>query len=448
MLVDLLRLLQRSCVCGLSLPARLLKKRILSVRLSYLSAQGRQASQRQCEYDDEQRNDDGEDGFCHGFSGDNLRKYTFFAPETRKCVLLHIMGKRIFLSLLVASAAVFSLMGQENTLSQQALSDLKTKTTFGGYAIGQAKFTSQDVDAHSNFSLRLVRFYVDGKVLDFAYKLQAQANGNAQDDNGNNPRIVDAWIEWQRYGFLRVKFGQFKRAFTFENPMNPWDIGATGYSQLATKLAGFNDRVGEHSSNGRDVGVQLQGDLLPVGTHRRNLLHYQVGIYNGQGINHSDQNSHKDIIGGIILTPLHGLQIGAFGWEGDYVSDGLTVDRRRFAFGVKYDGPFMLRAEYATSQGRKIGTDADGNACITGADRADAWYALVGKCVGNHWKLYAKYDVYRDTRQWASTKSLYCLTADYYFTKNLKIQANYVYTHDRAAVADYHTLDLQMYVRF
>lgn len=351
----------------------------------------------------------------------------------------------LFLLCVLFPAAV---MSQTDSLARKAVSDLKTQTVLGAYAIGQAKFTSQDVDAHSNFSLRLVRLYADGKVLDFAFKLQAQANGNSQDSGGNNPRIVDAWVEWQRYAFARVKFGQFKRAFTFENPMNPWDIGATGYSQLATKLAGFNDRVGEHASNGRDVGVQLQGDLLPLGTRKRPLLHYQVGIYNGQGINHSDKNSHKDLIGGIILSPLEGLQVGAFGWEGDYVSDGLTVDRRRLAFGVKYTGPIILRTEYATSQGRKIGTDSDGNACITGADRADAWYALVGKPLGQHWKLYAKYDAYRDTKEWGSLKSLYCLTADYYFTKNLKLQGNYVYTHDRAAQADYHTFDMQLYIRF
>ena len=355
---------------------------------------------------------------------------------------------RLLALLFTLHSSFFIAQAQTDSLARQAVSDLKTKTTFGGYAIGQAKFTSQDVDAKSNFSLRLVRLYVDGKVLDFAFKLQAQANGNAQDDSGNNPRIVDAWVEWQRFSFAKIKFGQFKRAFTFENPMNPWDIGATGYSQLATKLAGFNDRVGEHSSNGRDAGVQLQGDLLPVGKDRHTLIHYQVGLYNGQGINHSDKNSNKDVIGGIILSPLKNLQVGLFGWEGDYVSDGLTVDRRRWAAGIKYDGSFLLRAEYAHSQGRKIGSDSDGNACITGANRADAWYALIGKNFGRHWKLYAKYDAYRDTGEWDSTKSLYCLTADYYFTKNLKVQGNYVYTYDRASVADYHTFDLQLYVRF
>lgn len=58
------------------------------------------------------------------------------------------------------------------------------------------------------------------------------------------------------------KVGQFKRPFTFENPMNPIDQGFMSYAQNVTNLSGFNDRTGEHSSNGRDIGIQLQGDLL------------------------------------------------------------------------------------------------------------------------------------------------------------------------------------------
>ena len=66
-----------------------------------------------------------------------------------------------------------------------------------------------------------------------------------------------------------------------------------------------------------------------------------------------------------------------------------------------------------------------------------------------HWKFWGKYDVYRDNNEWNSTKSLYNLTAEYYFYKNLKIQGTYSYTHDRTAVdKDYNTFDLQVYYRF
>ena len=64
-----------------------------------------------------------------------------------------------------------------------------------------------------------MRFYVDGTILrDFAYRIQVQTNNDKF-------HMKDYFIEWRRYKALRIKMGQFKRAFGMENPMNPWDIG-------------------------------------------------------------------------------------------------------------------------------------------------------------------------------------------------------------------------------
>ena len=349
--------------------------------------------------------------------------------------------------------------GQENghlfaQTAQQALQDLKQNTKFGGYIIGQAIVNDQrgnDVKADGSF--RLVRVSASGKVLDFAYMLQLQVNGTSTDTKGNEPRIVDAWAEWQHYDWLRVKFGQFKRAFTFENPTHPWETGTGSYSQLTTRLAGMSDRAGEHSSGGRDFGLQLQGDFLPVGADRHKLFHYQIGAYNGQGINRGDRNTRKDIIGGVAVRPVKDLQVGVFGWDGDFMKDGLKVNRTRWAVGAMYDGCITAHAEYAHSVGRKITANSAGTSVISGADRADAWYAMVGVPIGEKVKLWAKYDVYRDTKEWDSARSLYILTADYNFHKNLKLQMNYTRVNDRAVNSlggdgDYNTLDLQLYVRF
>ena len=343
----------------------------------------------------------------------------------------------------------------QKDLGKQAKDDLLQKSTFGGYVIGKASVNDQDLSgsnkSHSNFDLRLVRLYVDGKVLDFKYKLQMEVNGVSGTSKEKGPRIVDAWAEWQRYKFFNVRFGQFKRAFTFENPMNPWDIGHGAYSQLIDKLAGMNDRVGEHSSNGRDLGLQVQGDFLPIGKDKHNFVHYQVGVYNGQGINHSDENRSKDLIGGVYVYPIKQLAIGAFGWAGEYTKNGISVDRNRMAFGLKYEADWTVRAEFAVSEGHKISDyDSDGTLKEGTSDKADAWYVTVGAPVSKKCKVYAKWDVYRDRKEWSTQKSLYCLSANYYFCKNLKLQANYSYTRDKSTSGDgrYNTLDLQLYWRF
>ncbi len=330
----------------------------------------------------------------------------------------------------------------------------EAQVRLGGYIIGQASWCGQaDKEVNTDMQLRLVRLYADGQWRKWQYKLQVQANGVGRDTKENSPRIVDAWAEWQPIDEVRVKFGQMKRPFTFENPMHPWLLGNGTYSQLSTRLAGFSDRVGEHASNGRDMGLQLQGDLLPLAVSGRRLLHYQVGLFTGQGINHADRNNHKDLIGGLSVRPLKGWEAGLSGWKGDYVQDGLTVDRNRWAAGLRYERAWSLRAEYAHSHGYKVGTDLQGHAVATGSHRADAWYVVAGVPVGGAQKLWGHYDVYRDTGEWGSTRSIYGLTLDWNLNKNLKLQANVNYLHDRTANAsgqdgDYGQADVQLYVRF
>lgn len=335
--------------------------------------------------------------------------------------------------------------------------NFKQNTSFGGYVIGKGGVSDQDRDANiksrSSFDLRLVRLYVNGKIHQFNYMFQMEMNGVAGTSKEKGPHIADAWIEWSRYDFLKIKGGQFKRAFTFENPMNPWDIQSGAYSQLVDKLAGLNDRVGEHCSNGRDIGLQVQGDLFPSRRDGHRFLHYQIGVYNGQGINHSDANDMKDVIGGLWVAPVKDLNIGVFGWKGNYSKDGFTVDRNRISAGVKYESLWTVRAEYASSRGHKISDYKrldDGRTVLGGSNRSDAWYILAGAPVTDKCKLYGRWDVFRDAGNFDSQRAIYGAGVNYYFCKNLKVQANYSFIDDKTSPGDqhYNSVDLQIYWRF
>ena len=170
-------------------------------------------------------------------------------------------------------------------LSAQSIGEqLKQNTSFGGYVIGRVNGTTrQDADVKADMGVRLARAYVDTKIGDFAMKLQLHLSGSPLNKKENAIRLVDAWVEWQHWKEFRVKFGQFKRCFTFENPMHPWLLGEGTYAQLTDRLAGYNDRTGEHASNGRDFGLQLQGDLFTSKCDGHRWLHYQAGVYTGQG---------------------------------------------------------------------------------------------------------------------------------------------------------------------
>lgn len=352
----------------------------------------------------------------------------------RKKNSLLLLSFLLAASSLSAEVTTTPLPDQEPKGQGNIVEQLKQNTSFGGYVIAKVNGTSSDdAKAQADLGLRLVRLYVDTRLGDFAFKLQMQVNGNTSGVNG--PRIVDAWAEWQHWKEFRVKFGQFKRCFTFENPMHPWLIGGGAYSQLADKLAGFNDLTGEHSSNGRDFGLQFQGDLLPGGTDGHRWIHYQAGIYTGQGINFSDKNSRKDLIGGLIISPLSELQIGVFGWTGNYVNaDNETIERRRYSVGLNYNKDWNLRTEFAVDN--------------AGA-KADAWYVTLGSPSFYRTRIYAHYDVLRNRKSWDGAHSQYGLSVQHSLFTDLMFQANYAFhVNKNAADTRYHTADIQVYWRF
>lgn len=354
------------------------------------------------------------------------------------------------------------------------ISDVK----LSGYGMLQYQANTQKGAKSNSFNLRIGRISLDGRIAnDFYWKAQIQFNGNTS-SLGTSPRLVDLFAEWQKYKYFMVKAGQFKRPFTFENPMHPIDQGFMGYSQNVNALAGFSDRAGAHASNGRDIGVQIQGDFLP-NSNGRNLLHYQVGVFNGQGINTSDVDQQKDLIGGLWVMPVAGMRIGVFGWTGSYARKGTwtetdrrvmddpqTITRtgvrklqqRRYAFSAEYKvDDWTFRSEYIHSTGKafaKTGVVSNDDASLNEAigDRADGIYALTIAPVIKK-KLYAKarYDMYRPNGEWNRAKTQYEIGANYLINKNLQINAEYALVNNRALAADKHNysiVDVELDFRF
>lgn len=380
-------------------------------------------------------------------------------------------------SLALAALALTSASAQENTPKLSVLSDIK----FSGYVMSQYQYTGQDSKESNSFNIRMVRMALDGRLMkDFYWKVQLQVNGNTS-DLGSSPRMVDAFAEWQKYEAFKIKAGQFKRPFTFENPMHPITQGFMGYSQNVSKLAGFSDRTGEHASNGRDIGVQIQGDLIKNAAGR-NLLHYQVGVFNGQGTNHKDVDQRKDVIGGIWVSPVKGLRIGAFGWTGSSARKGTwdvtdanhnvvknedgsvkthsgvrSLSKNRYAFSAEYAAnDWTVRSEYIHSQGYGFtksltsGKETDCNVNYAAGDQADGFYALMIAPVISK-KLYAKarYDLYRPRAEWGTSRTQYEIGANYWIGKSIMIGAEYARINDRSlAKPDHNMIDVEFDVKF
>lgn len=372
-------------------------------------------------------------------------------------------------NIFIAAMMLMTVMGVNAQEKKPWINNVK----LSGYGMVQYQASNQEGAEKNSFNLRMLRLSLDGRILDdFYWKAQIQFNGNTS-TLGSSPRVVDLFAEWQKYEFLRVKAGQFKRPFTFENPMHPVDQGFMSYSQNVTKLAGFSDRAGGHASNGRDIGVQVQGDFLK-NANGRNLVHYQVGVFNGQGINVADVDQRKDVIGGVWVMPVPGMRIGAFGWEGTYARKGTWTDgfeqektgvrslpQHRYAFSGEYKtNDWTFRTEYIHSTGEAFAkslnntndaTSTNCNVNETLGNKADGFYALaIAPVVKNKVHVKARYDLYRPKAEWTSSKTQYELGADYLFHKNFQINVEYARVNDRSLATshNYNVFDVEVDFRF
>lgn len=318
---------------------------------------------------------------------------------------------------------------------------------FGGFIIGKYSYSSKDGADENGFECRMVRMYVSGTILrDFKYRVQLELK---------NPAMRDYTLEWVRFKEFQVKLGQFKRCFTYDNPLNPWDVGLGSYSQIGQRMTALtlDDPSGEVGQNGRDLGFQLQGDLFPVGKDKRRLIRYQAAIFNGNGQNKKDNNKQKDWMGNIQIQPVKDLYIGLFGWTGTFTgSNDVSVRRNRWALSSIYEHKdWSFRAEYAHHSGRNVNDfDTETQSWKEAASgRADGWYALVGVPFTSWLKVYCCYDVFRKDATWGSMKSIYSICPNFQLHRNLKFQLQYNYVNDRTSTdQNYHELWAQAYVRF
>ena len=359
--------------------------------------------------------------------------------------------KKMFISALLLASALTA--GAQEKGKSITLPSWINDINLSGYGMVQYSYTDEEGAKANSFNLRLVRLALDGHFAnDFYYKLQYQFNGNNATTNGS-ARLVDCFLEWQKYDFFKVKAGQFKRAFTFENPMHPITEGFYSYAQAINKLAGFSDRNRENASNGRDIGVQIQGDFLK-NNNGRNLFHYQLAVYNGQGVNYKDVDQQKDLIGGLWVMPIKGLRIGAIGWTGSYARKGTwtetdavgtqstksgvrSLQKRRYALSGEYvHNDWTFRTEYVHSTGYAFANDEKSSDCTIDAtigNKADAYYAaVIAPIIKNKLHAKARYDLYRSNAEWNKALTYYEIGLDYEINKNVQINAEYALKNNRA----------------
>ena len=299
--------------------------------------------------------------------------------------------------------------------------------------IGSRYIATDDNDKYGGFDIRFLRFVLSGNITnDFGYRVQMEFAGS--------PRILDTWLEWKKFSFLKVRAGQQKRNFGYENMVSPMYLGVTDYSQVVMALNGFTDRVGEQASGGRDIGILLNGDFVKYKGNY--LFSYGAGVFNGNGINKADNNNTRDYIGSFNVMPIPGLKIGTAYWYGHYGEKPGTVDRYRWFGGLQYDkNDYTVRAEYISSRGGIYGNpDA--------AKRSDGWFVFGGVPFKKILKFCAQYDAYRENKHFNSLSNKYMGAINWYINKYIILQGNYVYETSKITHNHANSFVAQLFVKY
>ena len=243
----------------------------------------------------------------------------------------------------------------------------------------QGGFRCDEVSG-STFYLHRARVAITGDFLKdkFDYRLQV--------DFASSPKITDLYFRYKPFTALNVELGQFKLPFTVENEQyGPTTVEFIDYSYVTTYIARNNALYDGIASTGRDIGLQLYGGFIERDGY--SIINYNLGVFNGAGINCKDDDKSKELIARLIFKPIKGLSVGgaymAILGKDRYNLNGRVADSPRWAVTAIYDlNQYVARAEFAQADFAGITTNA--------------FYAMFGYRFTEQWSLAGRYEFVKD----------------------------------------------------
>lgn len=282
----------------------------------------------------------------------------------------------------------------------------------------------------SSFLIRRAQFALAGSLLpSLHYNVRLEFA---------SPQILDACLDYRPLQALNLRVGEFKVPFSIENTAYPpTKIEFIHYPMALLRLMGFADLCGL-SSTGRDMGLVLHGSFLPRDGY--NLLHYDVGVLNGEGINTWDRNSSKDFVARLSVHPVQGLTLSGSYYWGEYGPDYRR--RVRYGAGVCYDrGAVVVRSEWIGGETDVAGGDSDPVRRI----ESGGWYVMGGWRATRSLMPVVRYDTFLEQVSVSSTRQTNC-TAGLIWqpVRYLRCQLNYTWeSYAAAGLSDRNLLSVQ-----
>lgn len=324
---------------------------------------------------------------------------------------------------------------KKNTIIPFALE----KVRFYGY--GQAGFSYSDAEelkSSNTFDIKRIIVMADAQVT-------KDLRAYFMYDFGPKAKLHEYWAEYHFADELKLKFGQQKTPFSIENLMSNSTVEIIDGAQSVGYLAGINGSDAVYGGNaGRDLGVTLSGDLLNWNGGK--LFTYQVGLFNGQGLNQKDLNSNKDFAGWLMVNPCKHIRVGGSIYRGQGCSvytgtdaslpeSGVNYKRNRWSLGTEITtAPVYVRAEYLS--GQDADTDSEG------------YYATANIHLSPKVDVIASYDYFNKNKLINDEQTNYILGLQYNFFKRCRLQGQYIFQDRSSSLGNANVIQTQLQIGF
>lgn len=317
--------------------------------------------------------------------------------------------KHLFLAIVALAVSYTAEAQNKNSFADERMS-------LSGYLQGGYSWNDNSIP-EATFYLKRARLSLTGTapVEQFDYRLQV--------DMAGSPKICDLYFRYKPSKELNFQLGQFKLPFAIENDIyGPTKFEFIDYSYITTFFARNNATYDGLAVTGRDIGFQVYGAFGEAEGY--NTFSYNVGFFNGSGINKQDNNRSKDFVGRVIYKPSKELSFTA---SYMYAETNRRTEENpiapiymkspRWAVGGIYDNKSLLiRTEYAKAK--------------FGNTDLESFYAMGGYQFDGPWGAYARYEFLNHDLSNTDSRNLDRLTlAGVYKPYDfLRIQINYTYT--------------------
>jgi hypothetical protein len=347
-----------------------------------------------------------------------------------------------------------------NNLTPQSVNNNNRKNTFNN---GSAAL---------QFSGNLFKDYEDGKNLSYLLRVAANPSTPAGVNPTGNNSSINLQFASLSYNFRPTLNPEDSRlAVTVGQQLVPFGLDSAATDELKPTILGA--QLAAQTPN-IDIGALVRGEVkvnYDYGySYRAPELVYYAGVFNGAGINNTDNNGYKNYFGRLVYTVpaeynswLRQLAFGVSGLKGksslvDPLGAFTNGKQDRLGFDVYYNhDPFGITYEYVRSWDEKfLGTTLATKRDVQGEDHVLTAYYNIGQqflynqsALGTpsvatgrfddwwpkSWQVFARYDHYDpdtndDTKSFAAANRLYgqnisTLGVNAFFAQTTKFQLNY-----------------------